>query len=518
MAKTKTGLVIFKKYFGEGTAETEKDFLEKAFLPFDRYLEIIDVPSFAPRLIVGKKGSGKSALVKYIQYQMENAGLPALLIGPKDIATGNIGNMSSLGNLTREYENALLKTIAIKIGEDESGIFANDEENMLIKLAQEEGTRKLDGVEKLLKLLQPIGKTVSDIDFSKLMLQGSNINTKQIQEAITKNLDEDKKVFYVLIDDTDQIASPDEPSHLNRIWAFLLASRAIMGECENIKIFITLRNEVWRRLGSVKSGQRDQVDHFRNLVYPLIPTENDIKEIINKRLYLCVKDLKLENKKKNNYEYFFENATVKIPGTEKTYRYWEDFIVKSSRNRPRDAIQLISALSKKAIKEKNYRIESQDVADVLPLYSEERVTDLQREVEEECDKIKEIVRAFSKFKADSGSFSFSPTCLLENLRTLPSRFSITILGITIRDDDNSIFELWKYLYEIGFLNARTSDRREKDGYRHITVDNEPDLVSKTRWNDMQSKLWEIHPAYRSFLIEEQKNNSFSFGIPKKVKK
>lgn len=65
------------------------------------------------------------------------------------------------------------------------------------------------------------------------------------------------------------------------------------------------------------------------------------------------------------------------------------------------------------------------------------------------------------------------------------------------------------------MNARVSDKREKEEYRHITVDDEPDLVSKARWNDMQSMLWEIHPAYRSFLMIEQRNNSFSFGIPKK---
>ncbi len=518
MNKQKSGLIAFKKYFGDGTAETEKDFLEKAFLPVERYLEIIDVPTYAPRLIVGKKGSGKSALVKYIQVQMENAGLPALLITPKDIKINNINNLSSLGDLTREYENALLTTIAVRIGEDESGVFANEGDNTLIKLAQDEGTRKLDTIEKLLKVLKPIGKTVSDIDFSKLTLRESNINTKQIQEAITNNLNSDQKVFYILIDDTDQIAAPSEPSHLNRIWAFLLAARSIMGECENIKFFITLRNEVWQRLGSVKSGQRDQVDHFRNLVYHLSPTEENIKDIILKRLQLCVSDLKLKDKKKRNYEYFFENTHVKIPGTQQSYRYWEDFISKSSRNRPRDAIQLISALSQKAIQEKNFRIESKDLEDVLPLYSEERVNDLQREVEEECDKIKEIVRAFSKFDADSGSFCYSPTCLLENLRTLPTRFSISILGETINDTDISIFQLWKYLYEIGFLNARVSDSREKEEYRHITVDDEPDLVSKTRWNDMQSMLWEIHPAYRSFLITEQKNSSFSFGIPKKKRK
>jgi len=90
--------------------------------------------------------------------------------------------------------------------------------------------------------------------------------------------------------------------------------------------------------------------------------------------------------------------------------------------------------------------------------------------------------------------------------------------LTINDTDLSIFQLWKYLYEIGFLNARVSDTREKEDYRHIIADDEPDLVSKTRWNDMQSMLWEIHPAYRSFLITEQKNSSFSFGMPKKKRK
>ena len=132
----KSGLYVFKQYFGEGTAETEKDFLERAFLPSKEYLEIIEVPAYAPRLIVGKKGSGKSALVKFIQFQMKEAKLPSLLIGPKDIRAENISNSMSLGDLTREYEKAISKTIAIKIGKDKSGFFASKSDDILIEGAR----------------------------------------------------------------------------------------------------------------------------------------------------------------------------------------------------------------------------------------------------------------------------------------------------------------------------------------------------------------------------------------------
>jgi hypothetical protein len=222
---------------------------------------------------------------------------------------------------------------------------------------------------------------------------------------------------------------------------------------------------------------------------------------------------------KNKYSYFFDTEHVKIPTSQEEYRYWSDFISKRSRERPRDAIQMVASLIKRAIQKKHEKIESTDAEIVMPIYSEERVDDLKREVDTECPQIKEIIRAFDGIVFDIGSFTLSPTSTYTFLEHLPSRFSIKLFGKILKPEDRDhVFLLWRFLHEIGFLNARVTDTRQKNGYRHITVDEDPDLISVARWNDMQKIAWEIHPAYRDYLIKIQQEREFSFGLPKKPKK
>ena len=479
-------LKILLDYFGSGTAETELNFLDKAFVPHEDYLEIITLSPASPRLLVGKKGSGKSAFLKFFSIQMSEGGIPVLMLRPKDIALEiNETTDTSLGSLTRIAEKALLKAIGIQIGAGKSGLLIKDEDKKLFQLAQEEGYKNEDTVQKILNILTPLGMSIKKIDFKKISSSIKGVKDNQIKESIQSSFANSQNLFYLLIDDTDQLASPDKPDHLNRIWAFLLATRSIMEECNNIKCIITLRNEVWKRLGRSEAGQRDQVDHFRNSIYFLNPDEESVRKIIEKRLLLAQDKLGNKTKYTDLYAPFFETERVIIPSTESEYRYWSDFIVKSSRERPRDAIQLVSMLAHDSKSKKNDTILSDNAKSILETYSEQRVDDLKREVDEECPEIKEIVRSFAGKKYDHGSFTFKPESAYNHLNKLPSNFSLKLFGKVLSPDKREdIFSLWRFLHEIGFLNARKSDTRMKHGYRHISSEEDPELVSISRWNDM----------------------------------
>ena len=291
-----------------------------------------------------------------------------------------------------------------------------------------------------------------------------------------------------------------------------------MEECPNLKCIITLRYEVWQRLGRDTSGQRDQVDHFRDLLYLLNPNGLSIRKIVDKRIDIACEQIAYE-KKFDRYAPFFEDQWVRIPTTNEQFRYWSDFIIKSSRERPRDSIQLISKLVNAAIGDKSEKIKSEHANKILSIYSEERADDLKREVDEECPNIKEIIRSFSDADFDIGSFTMSPEVTYKFISTIPGRLSLKFFGKTLASEDRTdAFALWQFLHEIGFLNARVSDTRMKDGYRHITAAEDPELVSVARWNDMQRIAWEIHPAYRSYLIKIQREREFNIGLPKKEKK
>nr|WP_320015479.1 hypothetical protein [uncultured Desulfobacter sp.] len=513
------GLDILSKYFGSGTAETETSFLDKAFVTQKDFLSIISLLPASPRILVGKKGSGKSAFLRFFKSQMIEGNVPVLMLRPKDIQLEiNDASDTSLGYLTRVAERALLKAIGVQLGKDIKGLLLKDSDKKLFQVARDEGYQNEDTVQKILSILAPIGQSISKVDFSKIATSTHGINGQDIQNAIKSTLTDSNRFFYLLIDDTDQLVSPDKSNQLNRIWAFLLATRSIMEECENIKCIITLRNEIWKRLGRNEAGQRDQVDHFRTFVHLLNPDENAVRKIIDKRIKLACKEYK-GKVYQEPYGPFFDSQRVTIPTTEHVKRYWVDFIVKSSRERPRDGIQLVSMLSKNATKNNNSKIQSSDATSIFDTYSEQRVDDLKREVDEECPEIKEIVRSFASIDYNAGAFTLDPNSAYTHLQKLPNSFSIKLFGQTLNSESKTdIFSLWRFLHEIGFLNARISDDRMKDGYRHISVDDDPDLVSIARWNDMQKIAWEVHPAYRSYLIKIDKENSFNIGFPKKRQK
>lgn len=509
-------LQALKQFFEAGTAEDDELFLPEVFVPFDEYLNVISVPKAGPRIILGNKGSGKSAVLRYFRSQLTELGVPVILLRPKDLDFQH-STESALGPLTRSSEQAILAAIAGKIGSGIKGLVINEDDKKLLAVAKQQGLTDSDSISNLSRLLSPLGKAASGIDFAALT-STAEISTGGIRRAIESSLGKSDSLFYVLIDDTDQIASPSEPNHLNRIWAFLLAARAINETCNNIKFLISIRDEVWRRLKRDDAGQRDQVDHFRNLSRKIKMSDDNLKEVIKKRLSKTYKDLG-KSPHLSPYNLFFETHHVRIPTAEEEFRYWDDFIVKRSRERPRDSIQLIYKLCDRAITLKEEKVQASDVEYVMPIYSEERVDDLKRECDQECHQIKEIIRAFHDVEFDGGSFSLKPQSAADFIDSLPSRFSIKLFSKNLTHGNNDdVFQLWRYLHEIGFLNARVTDSRRKDGYRHISSDEDPELVSPARWNEMQAILWEIHPAYRDYLIKVSKDKEFSFGLPKKPKR
>src|SRR5690606_16086780 len=97
-------------------------------------------------------------------------------------------------------------------------------------------------------------------------------------------LSKTESLFLLMIDDTDQLASPDDKIQLNKIWAMILAVRRLAMECSSVRPILTLRASVWARLSHENAGQRDQVDHIRPLSIHLQSSDPIIVEIIEKRM------------------------------------------------------------------------------------------------------------------------------------------------------------------------------------------------------------------------------------------
>jgi hypothetical protein len=240
-------------------------------------------------------------------------------------------------------------------------------------------------------------------------------------------------------------------------------------------------------------GQRDQIDHFRLLVLFLRAPEDHMRTIFLRRLIEAA--LEDGHQGGGSMTYFFDDEYMTLP-TSTERRSWISFLLKSSRERPRDLVQLVNHIARAAKERGASTIGAGDAEKAMDGYSRERSEDLAIEMGQDCPMFLDIIRSFVDLE-----FEVSFEELRAHLRTLPSRFAIQIAGRVIKPgDDADVITLLALIHESGFLNARVPDNTKPLKYRHVTFLDDPNLVQGSRWNELQSARWEVHPVFRKYLI------------------
>ena len=195
------------------------------------------------------------------------------------------------------------------------------------------------------------------------------------------------------------------------------------------------------------------------------------------------------------YTVFFNGTTMTLP-TSNEQRTWDSFITKSARERPRDAIQLIKNMVDVAKLGNSPLIGSKEAEKAMKLYSSERIDDVVNEFSLDCKNIREIINTFADF-----DFEAAFEALRRHLLTIPSIASIQIRGAQLRPDvDDDAIAILRLLHEAGFINPRIADKAMPRGFRHILFHDDSNFVKLANWNSMQGARWEIHPAFRTYLI------------------
>lgn len=503
------------EYFPTGTTEGERHILKRAFVQLDEFSNLICPPPFSPRVLVGKKGSGKSAVIDFSMALFQRNGVPCLALKPLDIEFPQAESNQSVGAATRVALEVLTKSIAQALGNSASGLIS-ESDSVLYSEAVAAGLKDRDTIAQLARLLPKLAKPMIKADLGDLLPEESVAKKNQLLRSIQNNLKKSGSVFYLFIDDTDQVAAPDQSGHLNRIWAFLLAARELCQKVEQLRCVISLREEVWRRISSDKASQRDQTDHFTPLAKQLNPSRDHIRQILEKRLELARIDAVADGHARSpngDWPTFFDPKDPRIPTSDKRSS-WPDLVVLRSRDRPRDAVQLINVLANSALQRNELKITDDLLQAEMVEFSRQRVELLSQESEQDLPELDSVIRSFAKLEFDHGSFKAKTETMREHLRRHALSSGVRLYGRSLRNNiDADVFELWRFLYMVGYLHARVSDTREKDGYRHLDPVKEPNFVSIPNWNQMQTVVWEISPVYRDFLITQQKNAAAQMGLP-----
>ena len=481
------------KYVRSGTAEGDRPFLGETFVSPSQFDQLCAIEPGSMRLLIGNKGIGKSAVVEWIAKVAGKRSLPCLLIRPDNIVTTSQPSSFDLGSLKAYYYEVLLRTIAAKIGSDLKGFLKGDAAR-LYNEAKQRGIAQGDIVQTALELISAISLPVNKVNGVQLAKELAAANSAQnLTAAINRQLLSTGSLFYLLIDDTDQLAAPDQATHLNRIWGLILAVRRLAGECTAIRPIVSLRSSVWTRLTTESLGQRDQTDHMRGLVIPLLADDTLMQAIIRRRLERAAADA--GHLRTDPYPVFFEGNDMTLPTSDER-RSWPSFIIKSARERPRDAIQLIKNMVDAAIKASHVKIGSDDASRAMSVYSSERVDDVVNEFSIDCKNIREIIDSLvdCEFESDFES-------IRRHMRTVPSIASLVVRGVQMKPEiDEDAIVLLELMHEAGVINPRVPDRTKDRQFRHINFHDDATFVRLSNWNDMQGATWEIHPAFRTYLM------------------
>lgn len=179
-------------------------------------------------------------------------------------------------------------------------------------------------------------------------------------------------------------------------------------------------------------------------------------------------------------------------------------------------MQLVNMMVKVALKDDAKKIDDDILSAVMPIYSKERAELVAGEYEAECPQLIHVIRSLHKIDYKHGSFLADTEAVRTHLIQMQSGFTVVINGVALKPSrEEDVLSLWSLLFQAGVFYPRVSDSRQKEGYRFVFPHEEPGLVTKARWNDLQQILWEIHPAFRDYLITEQKEHGARFGLASK---
>ncbi len=118
------------EFFNNGSADSEKDSLIDVFVPSEDFNDIISFSSKTCRLLVGNKGSGKSALLEYIDLNCHKNNIFSIYLTPDEILEEDFDERVSVAIITKTLQKSIVRAIAIKMGEHLKGLL-NEQDNAL---------------------------------------------------------------------------------------------------------------------------------------------------------------------------------------------------------------------------------------------------------------------------------------------------------------------------------------------------------------------------------------------------
>lgn len=479
--KTNQNLIFndetIQRLFGFEDAESEPiERLREYYFKKDTFSRVVsDLPI---RILVGHKGTGKSALFKVaIAEEKENGNLP-ILIKPDDIADLGKTDENFLLRI-RQWKYGLIKIIGAKVF-NEFGLF---DETIAGKLGQFG-----------LKLVSFVTETVQSFK--------ENIDLEPAQLKLIDNFLRTKKII-VYLDDLDR-GWQGKKDDINRISALLNAIRDMSNDNPGLLFKVSLRSDVYYLVRT----SDESTDKIEGSVVWYKWTNHEILVLLVKRIltYFGEKadeEILIKTPQKHlcfNLDKVFE---PKFYGKGK----WEEvpihrILMSLTRKRPRDLVKLCSLAAQQAFLNKSNQLRSPHFQAIFEEYSQGRIQDTINEYRTELPQIEKLIFGMKptkkeRFAADGYIYSTSGLRTKINNIKQQNNFSFT------NGRSANAKDLAQFLFKINFLTAR---KILEDGTIQRKYFEENRYLSNS-FVDFGYD-WEVHPAFRWALQPDNIDDIF----------
>lgn len=468
--------------FGFEDAESESPSrLKEYFLKKDTYERV--TAELPMRILVGHKGTGKSALFRVAKMEDEDKGNLPILIKPDDIA-----------ELGLEQDNFLIKVRQWKLG--------------LTKIISEK-------VFEVLGVEQYAEGTIKNISFKGLKILNYIVDSCKIlkdkvdftptQQKLVNDFLKRKKVI-VYIDDLDR-GWEGRKEDILRISTLLNAIRDLASDNEGLMFKVALRSDVYYLVRT----SDESTDKIEGAVVWCSWTNHEILMLLVKRILTYFNQEKISSSsllsmnQRNLSSYLNGVFERRFAGRGK----WADIptykvLMSMIRRRPRDLVKLCSLAAQKAKLSNSPIIRTEHLQSVFEEYSQGRIQDTINEYKSELPDIEKLLfgmKPARKQRKAEDAYVYTTPELRAKLRNIMQQTQFVFKNGKNCSPDS----LAQFLYKINFITARK------------LVDSDTGEVQRKYFEEnryLSSNFvdfgydWEVHPAFRWALQPDDINDVF----------
>jgi len=425
--------------FGALAAERELDTLGKVFVepkPFKRLL------SGRKIILLGNRGSGKTAAINEIQQIMAGRGSVTISLLPDDFAYELLGQTSlteARGNWSRQSAYAaawkyLIYVLAMKgIVKTLPGLKTGASKRVYAYVRDNHRDVDLNPLSSLISYLKRLEKI-------KVGKYEAEVKARELQrlyrlEELENLLDDvnelaQKTPVYIFIDELDRgwDASPDAVSFVAGLFQ---AATSISVRTRNIKVLMSLRRELYENIPSLY----DDAQKVRDTIELIDWDRDKLYSLICRRIGFTL------GRPYADHDALWTSVMPDDVHGSPSF----DYLLAYTMHRPRELIQFCTHIRDNAPADRRLPFEESDLLRAAPTYSAERFKDIMAEYRFQYPGLDKVVETFRGCATHLSRAELELYCL--ELSVGDRRVDQSAAWVLNMDPDRIIEILW----QVGFL-------------------------------------------------------------------